>query len=399
METVEKLKEVASAAIDGSKEELIQVSDAIWRNPELSYQEHKAHETLTNFLESKGFLVERSYTGIETAFRATYGEGRPNICVICEYDALPGIGHACGHNLIAESGLAAGLGIKAALETSGSGRHLGRVTVLGTPAEESGSGKVRLLKNGAFRDVDVALMMHPSSFTCIYVHYLAIAHYTVTYTGRAAHAAAFPWEGVNALDAAVVAYNMISHMRQQLKPECRVHGVISEGGVKPNIIPERAVLEYMVRAPNRKELALALEKVLPCFDAAATATGCKVEVESREQQLDNVLTNDVVARLYEENLKKVGAVFERHSGASGHGSTDMGNVSHAVPGMHPKFKIGSGNEVAHSSPFARVANLPESHTQTQLFAKAMAYTGIDFLTNKALVEEAWANFKQHCEEK
>lgn len=397
MESVEKLKEIASAAIDGLKEELVQVSDAIWRNPELSYQEHKAHELLTHFLETNGFRVERSYTGIETAFRATYGEGRPNVCVICEYDALPGIGHACGHNLIAEAGLTAGIGIKAALGAAQ--QQLGRVTVLGTPAEESGSGKVRLLENGAFGDVDVALMMHPSSFTCVYPHYLAIACYTVTYTGRAAHAAAFPWEGVNALDAAVLAYTMISHARQQLKPECRVHGVILEGGVKPNIVPERAVLEYMVRAPDRKELAAALAKVLPCFEAAASATGCQVLVDSSEPLLDNILTNDTVARLYEENLIRVGVPFERHSGATGHGSTDMGNVTHAVPGMHPKFKIGSGQEVAHSSPFARVANLPESHAQTQRFASAMAYTGIDFLTNKELVEEAWANFRRHCEEK
>ena len=397
METVEKLKAIASAAVADFKDDLIEVSTAIWQNPELHYQEYKAHELLTNFLDTKGFRVERSYTGIKTAFRATYGSGRPNICVICEYDALPGIGHACGHNLIAEAGLAAGLGIKAALQSSET--QLGRVTVLGTPAEEAGSGKVQLLKNGAFSDVDVALMIHPSSFTCVYPHYLAIACYTVTYTGRAAHAAAFPWEGVNALDAAILAYTMISQMRQQLKPECRVHGVIKEGGVKPNIIPEKAVLEYMIRAPNRKELAIALDKVLPCFNAAAVATGCQVDVDSSEPQLDNVLTNDTIARLYEENLKKVGVPFERHSGASGHGSTDMGNVSHTVPGMHPKFMIGSGHEVAHSAPFARVANLPESHIQTQQFARAMAFTGIDFLTHKELVEEAWANFRQHCDDK
>ena len=397
MGTVEKLKEIASAAIADVKNELVQVSDTIWQNPELNFEEHKAHELLTNFLGAKGFRVERSYTGIATAFRATYGSGRPNVCVICEYDALPEIGHACGHNLIAEAGLAAGLGIKAALESSEI--HPGRVTILGTPAEEGGSGKVLLLNNGAFSDVDVALMIHPSSFTCVYPHYLAVAHYTVTYTGKAAHAAAFPWEGVNALDAAILAYTMISQMRQQLKPECRVHGVIAEGGVKPNIIPEKAVLEYMIRAPNRKELAAALDKVLPCFGAAASATGCQVHVDLSEPQLDNVLTNDTIARLYEENLKKVGVPFERHSGATGHGSTDMGNVSHAVPGMHPKFMIGSGHEVAHSVPFARVANLPESHVQTQQFARAMAFTGIDFLTNKELVDEAWANFRQHCEDK
>ena len=352
-------------------------------------EEHKAHEFLTDFLEKKGFTVERSYTGIQTAFRATFGSGRPNVCVISEYDALPEIGHACGHNLIAEAGVAAGLALKAALECSGAPE--GRVTVMGTPAEEAAGGKNYLIANGAFKDIDLAMMVHPSPFTVVMPPTLAITELTVTFTGKAAHAAAFPWEGVNALDAAVMAYNAISVLRQQMKPTWRVHGIITNGGAKPNIIPEKSEVCYYIRAPTIAEVDTLKAKVVSCFEAAATATGCQIYIhpEKPEETYFDLVSNPVLSRQYAENLKSLGVEFKLEGDLTG--STDMGNVSYTVPSIHPLYTIGSG-EANHTREFAAVANTPEAHSQTLTAAKAMAYTCIDVLTTKGMLEEVRKSF-------
>ena len=383
------LKKLSSSAIDENTEELRKVSDEIWSSPELNFEEHKAHHLLTGFLEKKGFSVERSYTGIETAFRATFGSGRPNVCVICEYDALPEIGHACGHNLIAEAGVAAGLGLKAALESSNAPK--GRLTVMGTPAEEGGGGKEFLIRNGAFEDVDVAMMVHPAPYSTVKPLWNNRTQLEITYTGKAAHAAAFPWEGVNALDAAVMAYTSISVLRQQMKPSWRVHGVITNGGAKPNIIPEKASLSYYVRAPYKSELAELRKKVETCFEAAAKATGCSVEVTEPTPTYYDVINNEALAARYGENWSSLGAKFV--DTINTHASTDMGNVSYVVPSIHPMYRIGSGSEVNHTREFTRVANTPEAHAETLLAAKAMAHTCIDVLTTDGLLEEVRKNFK------
>ena len=389
MSSVEELKVVASAAIDASKRELYDVSNEIWRNPELGFQENVAHAMLTNYLERKSFAVERSFCGIKTAFRATFGFGRPNVCVICEYDALPEIGHACGHNLIAEAGVAAGLGVKAALESSGAPK--GRVTVMGTPAEEGGGGKAYLIEKGAFDDVDLAMMVHPSSSTVTMPKYLAVAFLRITFTGKAAHAAAFPWEGVNALDAAVMAYNSISVLRQQMKPDWRVHGVITNGGTKPNIIPEKTVMDYMLRTPDRIDLKSLVAKVRSCFEAAALATGCQVDIKNTAPSYDNLLSNEVLARLFGENLKAHNVPFSLNTRLSG--STDMGNVSHTVPSIHPKYAIGTGKEAIHTRSFTQHTNTPASHHATLVLAKCMAHTCLDVLSSDTLLEEVKESFE------
>ena len=344
--SIETLKATSAAAIDGCRDELQELSGEIWRNPELGFEEVKAHELLTDFLEKKGFAVERSYTGIKTAFRATFGSGRPNVCVICEYDALPEIGHACGHNLIAETGVAAGLGLKAALESKGAPQA--RVTVLGTPAEEGMGGKVYLIENGAFEDIDLAMMVHPTPHSVVSPSILARVQLLVTYTGKAAHAAAFPWEGVNALDAAVMAYTSVSVLRQQMKPTWRVHGVITNGGVKPNIIPEKAELLYYVRAPNAEELVELRRKVVACFEAAAAATGCQVDIREPDNQRAyiNLMSSTSLAKLYASNLTLLGEQYEMEGPL---GSTDMGNVSYIVPSIHPTYAIGSGEGTTHDT--------------------------------------------------
>ena len=384
------IRETIRRTIDDHKDELFELSDAIWKQPELSYEEFKAHQLLTDYLEKKGFAVERSYTGIKTAFRATFGSGRPNVCVICEYDALPDIGHACGHNLIAEAGVAAGLGLKAALE-SGQDGIKGRVTVMGTPAEEGGGGKVLLIENGAFDDVDVAMMVHPSPLNAVFHPFLAMRSYQVTYTGKAAHAAAFPWEGVNALDAAVTAYNSISVLRQQMKPDCRVHGVIKEGGVKPNIIPERAVMEYYVRAPTRTERDRLVGKIIACFEAAAKATGCEVDVQMTEKPYDDVVTNRVLGNCFEKNMAELLGDIEWEKDSSKTGSTDMGNVSYKVPSIHVMYSIGK-DAPNHTRKFTDVSNTPGAHSATRDFAKGLALTGLDVLTVPGLLGEICSAF-------
>ena len=382
------LKDKAASTIDTSSQELYELSSEIWRNPELGFKEYKAHELLTSFLEKKGFAVERSFTGIETAFRATFGSGRPNVCVICEYDALPEIGHACGHNLIAEAGVAAGLGLKAALEASDGPK--GRVTVLGTPAEEGGGGKVYLIQNGAFEDVDIAMMVHPGPATFVAPRILARYQLSVTFTGKASHAAGFPWEGVNALDAAVLAYNSISVLRQQMKPSWRVHGIFTNGGIKPNIIPEKSSLFFYIRAPNVTELETLVAKVKACFEAAAKATGCEVAIEQPAPPYLDIVSNPPFLKSYTENLKSLGVEYEY---AGDLGSSDIGNVSYLVPAIHPFYTVGSGKEVNHTHEFTQVSNTPEAHSATLTVAKALAHTCIDVLTTEGLLEEIRTTFE------
>ncbi len=386
------LKRIASAKIDISTELLRHTSNQIWKNPELSSKEKKAHSLLTSLLESEGFVVERSYTGIETAFRATFGSGKPNVCVICEYDALPEIGHACGHNLIAEAGIAAGLGLKAVLESSDAPN--GTVTVMGTPAEEYGGGKIDMIDNGAFDGVDLAMMVHPAVSDILAPSYLACSQFSVTYTGKAAHAAAFPWEGVNALDAAVMAYTSISALRQQMKPTWRVHAIISDGGTKPNIIPESSKMELFARTSVKSELPLLVEKVQCCLKGASVASGCTHEVIQDSKPYYDLLANRKLLDLYKSNWTALGV--ESPLTGSSSGSTDMGNVSYVIPSIHPKFRIRSGNLAIpgiHTEKFASVANTPDAHRFTLIAAKAMAHTCVDVLTDSKLMTEITEEFK------
>ena len=311
--------------------------------------------------------------------------------MICEYDALPGtdgiIRHTCGHNLIAEAGVAAGLGLKAALESC-QGRIKGRVTVLGTPAEESGGGKILLIRNHAFDDVDVAMMVHPAPLNILFAPFLASCGYHVTYNGKPAHASAFPWEGVNALDAAVVAYNSISVLRQQMKPSHRVHGVITEGGVRSNIIPDKAVMHYGIRAPTVTERDQLVKKIEACFQAGAEATGCEVKIELKGNPYDDVVTNPVLANRFAENMPDIEWAKDTTSAAS----TDMGNVSYKVPSIHPVFSIGNGGVANHTDKFHEASNERDAHDATLLFAKGLALTGLDVLTVPELLEQIRAAF-------
>ncbi|XP_069102697.1 xaa-Arg dipeptidase-like isoform X3 [Argopecten irradians] len=394
------LKKAACKAIDNIALELNNVSQELWKNPELNYKEHHAHAVLTDFLENQGFHVERKYK-LDTAFRATFGDDSagPHVAVLCEYDALPEIGHACGHNLIAELGVAAGVGIKAAMETSG--QPIGKITIMGTPDEECEGGKLILLQKEAFEKIDVAMMSHPGPSDSLLANTMAMDWVTVTYKGKASHAAAFPWEGVNALDAAVTCYQTVSCMRQQMKPTWRVHGIITKGGTRPNIIPEEASLEYYIRAPNRAELNVLREKIVGCFESAATATGCKVECDFSDMPYLNVINNEVLASSFETNAKELGLDFNEHGVPSGDipmGSTDMGNVSYVVPSIHPFFYIGT-DEVNHTRGFTGATGAPVAQPYTILQGKAMAMTAIDVFTNKELLHRIKAEFDNEPQRK
>ncbi|GAB5571719.1 peptidase M20 domain-containing protein 2 [Prionailurus iriomotensis] len=422
---LELLKLRAAERIDEAAERLGALSRAIWSEPELAYEEHRAHGVLTRFFEREppaaSWAVQPHYQ-LATAFRAEWeplgvrAARRPlQLGFLCEYDALPGIGHACGHNLIAEVGAAAALGVKGALEglpgppppvkgclvTSKSAwlNWWNRIIVLGTPAEEDGGGKIDLIEAGAFKNLDVVFMAHPSQENAAYLPDVAEHDVIVKYYGKASHAAAYPWEGVNALDAAVLAYNNLSVLRQQMKPTWRVHGIIKSGGVKPNIIPSYSELIYYFRAPSMKELPVLTKKAEDCFRAAALATGCTVEIKGGAHDYYNVLPNKSLWKAYIENGKKLGIEFISEdamlNGPSG--STDFGNVTFVVPGIHPYFYIGS-NALNHTEQYTEAAGSQEAQFYTLRTAKALAMTALDVIFKPELLERIKEDFKLQLRE-
>eukprot|EP00057_Strongylocentrotus_purpuratus_P008424 XP_011662898.1 PREDICTED: peptidase M20 domain-containing protein 2 [Strongylocentrotus purpuratus] len=365
-------KDAAGAKIDESAAALHELSNDIWTHPELNFEERHAHASLTDFLEREGFEVTKNFH-LETAFKATYGtDGGVHVCVICEYDALPEIDHACGHPLIAESGAAAGLGIKAALELADAPK--GRVTVMGTPAEEGGGGKIKMIETGAFQGIDVAMMVHPYPRNVSRPVILACTTMEITFTGRAAHASSCPWEGVNALDAAILCYQNISVMRQQLKPEWRVHGTIMKAGDTPSIIPEESQMSFYLRTVDSVDMPTLKEKIGGCAKGAATATGCEVKY-SFGGDYANLVTNDTLASVYERQLTDLSVDYSTSEVTF---STDMGDVSCVVPSIHPLFYIGT-EAANHSREFNTATGADEAQKPTLAQAKAMAFTGLELM--------------------
>ena len=404
------MQAVVAAAIHDAAHDIDAVSLAIHGKPELCYVETFAHATLADFLEARGFAVERGYKNLKTAFRATIGDdgsnGGPTVAICAEYDALPGIGHACGHNLIASSAIAAAVGAKAAF-FDGPGQKAGRLVILGTPAEESGGGKVELIRRGALAGVDVAMMVHPAPVDLLYPAFNAIERIVFQYHGKNAHAAMAPHDGVNALDAVISLFNNVGLARQQFKPSWRLHGIISHGGVKPNIIPDFTEAYFYARAPTMAEVQVVKAKLIACAEGAAAATGCRLEVTNKvngeaegleEMPYEHVRTNSVLAELYRANATAT-RFLPRHveEAAQGHGgaSTDMGNVSHVVPSIHPCFAIpttpGEGN---HHPGFTAMCATPPALDAARAHGAAMACTAVDLFRSPARVAAAVAEFQQ-----
>ena len=384
------LKDSLATRIDALRPELEQVSRDIYANPEIAYEEHKAVGWLTELLKRHGFSVEVGVASTPTAFVATRRQGDgPAIAFLSEYDALRGLGHGCGHNLIATASVGAGIALADLLD-----RHPGKVLVIGTPAEEGGGGKIRLIRGGIFQEVDAAMMFHPDTRTQVLHWALAVTHMHFEFTGRAAHASGDPEKGINALDAFVMAYNGISVFRQQLREGARLHGFLKEGGTAPNIIPERTSGEFLVRARDTAYMEELVQKVKNIFQAAALATGCSVKLSFEEEPYTDLRNNMVLAGLFEENLRRVGVHSVEGAPWENAGSTDMGNVSHVVPALHPTIGIAPADVPGHSQQFLEASGSLRGYQAMVDAAKALAMTGADLLADPGLVEKARAEFRR-----
>ena len=372
-------KTIATEAFDGVESELQDISKWLYDNPELAYQEHQSAGRLSEFLGDHGFDVTFPAYGLDTAFEATVGTSGPRVVICAEYDALPEVGHACGHNIIATSSVGAGVAVAGLVDKLGI-----RVTVLGTPAEEGGGGKIDLLDAGAFDDAAASMLIHPSPRNIANPLTLAARGVTVRYNGKEAHAAAAPHAGINALDAFVQAYNGISAMRQQFQPGDRVHGVIDEGGVAPNITPALTSSRWIIRAETAARFEELQSKVMACFEAAAVATGCTLDFEFEGEAYMDLISEPKLAELFSANCEALGrnmpVEFEPAMA-----STDMGNVSHVVPSIHPSVAIET-TSVNHQPEFAASTVTPSGNRALRDGALGMAHTIID-LAEQGLWDE------------
>lgn len=359
------------------KDRLVEISEYIYHNPELGNQEFKAVEKLTSFLEEHNFIVEREFLNIKTAFRATYDSKKegPTIGYLCEYDALPEIGHGCGHNMIGPMSAGAGIILSKVLDEVG-----GRIIVYGTPAEETDGAKVILAENGVFDELDVAMMAHPGSETHTSGETMALYPLQFTYKGKTAHAAASPHEGINALNSVIQLFNGIDALRQHVTPDVRMHGIITSGGVAANIVPDEAVAQFYFRADKKETLEDLLEKVRKIAQGAALMTGATLTMERYELPYDNLVTNENLSQAFNENLRSLG--ITEIKGKKPSGSTDIGNVSHIAPTIHPYIGISNCHVRAHSTDLADATITSLGHERLLVAALALAYTGYDVLTNK-----------------
>jgi amidohydrolase len=381
------VKDLIGQAVDRLADELEALSRQIHDHPELAYQEVKAAGWLCDFLSKQGFKVERGVAGVETAFRGTIETGPgPTIAILCEYDALPQIGHACGHNVIATAGAGAGAALAAVRDTLPGGR----IQVIGTPAEEGGGGKVKLIQGGVFRDVDAAMMIHGFDRWILHQDLLGIVRVGFEFRGKAAHASADPWEGVNALDAVIQTFNNVSMLRQQMRPDARVHGIVTHGGAAPNIIPEMAACTFYVRAAKLDYMWALHKRVIACAEGAARATGCTLTMTDKEAPYEPLKRNDTLLGLFRANMTSVGA--QESPAPDRLGSSDIGNVSQVIPAIQPMVQIAPNGTPIHSRDFEAAAVSPLARQGMCQAAKTMAMTTLDLLADPALVKRARAEF-------
>ncbi|MCH7606656.1 MAG: M20 family metallopeptidase [Chloroflexi bacterium] len=387
-------------AVEDLREELIVTSLDIHSHPELNYEEHHAAALLADSLERHGFQVERGIGGVETAFRGTIvgggGDG-PTVALLAEYDALPDIGHGCGHNLIAISNLGAGLAAQAAMSSLP-----GTLVVLGTPAEEGGGGKIRLLDAGIFEGVDVVLSSHPASNrtaipTEIPLHEswsLAMVGYRYVYHGKASHAAAVPHEGINALNAVIHLFTGIDALRQHLREDVRIHGIITDGGKAANVVPDFAAANFMLRSRDRDYLAQVVDKVLLVAEGAAKLTGARLEVLPAQPMYENVRPNAAISKAILANADAIGMHVDEPppSGGGSSASTDFGNVSQVVPSFALRFAVSETPVPGHSLAMTEAAKTDLAHNSALDTAKALALTACDLLADPELLAAATEEF-------
>jgi amidohydrolase len=395
---VQQLKQRVCQAVDRKAAELIETADWIHAHPEIGHQEVEAARRLSGMLQAAGVPVEMGTAGMATAFKAELGGKRsahPRVAILAEYDALPGLGHGCGHNLIGTSAIGAGLALSEVVpELDGS------IWVLGTPAEESAApnsgGKVHMVNAGVFSDVDAAIMFHPGTETAVTMdRSLAARGFEFYFRGRAAHAAGAPEEGINALDAVVLLYNAISMLRQQVRSDVRIHGIILSGGAAANIIPDYAAIRYRTRADDSEYLAQVVERVIACAEGAAKATGCTLEWKEYMPGYENTMPNRVLLELMTENLRSIGVTVNNERRRSGRGSTDFGNVTRRVPGIEARIAITDRVETpGHSIQFREAAGSDQGRRAMLWAAKGLAMTAVDLLSDPAHLKRAKAAFEE-----
>lgn len=376
------LKEKVCKDIDKIKAELLTISHYLCNNPEVGFQEYKAAQALTDSLRNANFIVEIGVCDLETAFIGTYGQGTPTIAFVAEYDALPGIGHACGHNIIASAALGAAIGLSKVM----GGNACGTVKVIGTPAEENGSGKIIMLQKGAFAGLDAAIMLHPNTLSMANDISYATRKVEFTFQGKPAHAAVSPWAGANALSGVIQMFNLVDSMRLHVKDYARIHGIITDGGVATNIIPETAQAVFSIRALNSNYLEELAGIVNRCAQGAAIGTGTTFEYRVLGSGCREVRNNKTLVKLLQTNFSQLGEPIVERDFSQGIGATDMGNVTHEIPAIHGYIGLGEGLAL-HTKEFAKKALSPEGDKAILTAAKVMAMTAVDILVDPSILFE------------
>lgn len=357
------------------KQRLCEISDYIYNNPELGNEEYKAVEVLTTFLKEHDFKIEAPIADMATAFKATFDSGKPGMTIgyLCEYDALPKIGHGCGHNMIGVMSAGAGVALSKILHEIG-----GKVIVYGTPAEETNGGKVILAEAGVFDELDAAMIVHPDGETRASGSSSALYPIRFIYKGKTAHAAACPEKGINALNSVIQLFNGIDALRQHVTPDVRMHGIITKGGVAANIVPDEAIADFYFRASTKERVTEVIEKVKKIAEGAALMTGATLEMERYELPYDDLNTNEILSEMFNNNLRELGITDIKEAKATG-GSSDIGNVSHVAPTIHPYIGITDCPMVGHSVEMANATTTSKAHDRLLIAALAMAYTGHDVI--------------------
>ena len=376
--------------MDQIEQDLLDIRTHLFNNPELGDREFIAQETLVSYLNEHAFTVETGLVERPTSFRATYqGEkAGPTIGIMAEYDALPGVGHGCGHNLIATMGIGAGILLSKVIDETG-----GTVIVYGTPAEETNGAKVPMADEGLFDVCDVAMMVHPAGVSAKSGESLAMDAIEFRYEGKTSHAAASPEEGINALDSVIQLYNGINALRQHLKDDVRIHGVITEGGQAANVVPDLAISQFYIRAKERFDVNEVVAKVKKIAEGAALMTGATLSMRNYELSYDNMITNQTLSNIYTEQLYKAGET-EIDEARGGLGSMDIGNVSHRVPAIHPYIGMGKAGLVAHTTAFRDQTMTEAGELALRRGALSMALTGLKCLTDPDLLAEIKREFNE-----
>ncbi|MBW4078005.1 MAG: M20 family metallopeptidase [Acidobacteria bacterium] len=373
--------ELATRAIEASRDELIALSHYVHANPEMGYEEFKSAEAVATACERAGFSVTRGIASLPTAFRATAGDGDLHVVICAEYDALPDVGHACGHNIIAASSTGAAIGLAAVANDLNL-----RVTLLGTPSEEGGGGKIDLLHAGEFDEAHFAMMIHPWPEERLEATCLAVDHFDVTFEGKEAHASAAPWQGVNALDALTIAQVALGLLRQQLPPGDQFHGIVSQGGVAANIIPRHVVGRFMARSVTSERLAVLRGRMNACFEAGALASGAAMHVEELGSAFSHMESDLEILGHYRRAAESLGRHFDLDDAgvAKPTISTDMANVSLAVPSIHPLLAIPTNGAVNHQPEFTAACITSAADQAVIDGARALALTAISVASDPSL---------------